>query len=154
VTMVRVIPILVVLLWMGAVGCYTRTANDNPPSHADHGAEPEADWGEEFVARVYRVQGPDVVRADGSFELGIFDGLGCPNGFARDEITWRDDEAEVVVVGVRPPEPVACPADAPPPRARMLTITPPPYERVEVVFNARSEYEIRRVVDLTNRRHN
>lgn len=152
--MARVIPILVVLLWIGALGCYTRTAHDDLPSNADRGAEPEADWGEEFVARVYRVEGPDVVRADGSFELGIFDGLGCPNGFARDEVTWQDDEATVVVIGVRPPEPVACPQDAPPPTARLLTITPPPYERVEVVFNAQTEYEIRRVVDLTDRRPN
>jgi hypothetical protein len=152
--MVRVIPILVVLLWTGALGCYTRTSHDAPPSNDELGAEAEADWGEEFVARVYHVEGPDVVRAHGSFDLGIFDGLGCPNVFVRDEVTWQDDEATVVVIGRRPPEPIACPQDAPPPRARLLTITPPPYERVEVVFNAQTEYEIKWVVDLTDRRSN
>jgi hypothetical protein len=152
--MVRVIPILVVLLWIGALGCYTRTSHDTPPSNTDRGAEPEADWGEEFVARVHRVEGPDVVRSDGSFELGIFDGLGCPNVFVRDEVTWQDDQATVVVIARRPPEPVACPQDAPPPKARLLTIVPPLYERVEIVFNAQTEHEIRRVVGLTDWRSN
>jgi hypothetical protein len=142
------IPLLVVLLGFGATGCNTRTAHDTPSS------EPEADRGEEFVARVYRVEGPYAVRADNSFELGIFDGLGRHNRFARHEVTWQDSVATVVVIGVRSTEPVFCLQDARPPmaRARVLTITPPPYDLVEIVFNARTPYEIRRAVTLSGRR--
>jgi hypothetical protein len=148
--MARSIFILVVILWTGALGCYTQIAQDVHSSDAEQGD----DWGKEYIARVYRVEGPDVVRPDGSFELRVFSDAVCPNSFVRFEVAWEKDEASVAVIGVRPTRTRFCPQDAQPPEGELLTMTPPSYPSVEVVFNAGMEYEIRRIVDLIDRRPN
>jgi hypothetical protein len=143
--MARSIFILVVILSIGSLGCYTRIVQ-----HAEQGDY----WGKEYIARVYRVEGPDVVRPDGSFELRVFSDTECPNSFVRFEVAWEEDQASVVVIGVHPKEPALCPQDARPPEGQLLTITAPPYPRVEVVFNAGTDHEIRVVVVPIDRRPN
>ena len=143
--MARSIFILVVILSIGSLGCYTRIVQN---------AEQGDYWGKEYIARVYRVEGPDVVRPDGSFELRVFSDTVCPNSFVRFEVTWEEGQASVVVIGVHPPEPAACLQDARLPKGQLLTITPPPYPRVEVVFNAGTDYEIRLIAVPIDRRPN
>jgi len=143
--MARSTLIVVAILWIGSFGCYTRVVQ-----HAQQGDH----WGKEYIARVYRVKGPDVLRPDGSFDLRVFSNTGCPDSFVRFEVAWEEDQANVVVIGAHPPEPVFCPQDARPPEGQLLTITPPPYPRVEVVFNAGTDHEIRVVVVPIDRRPN
>ncbi len=148
--MARLISIFVAILWVGVLGCYVGTGYDG----ASWRTKQEAGWGQEYNARVGRVEVPDVVRVGSSFDLGIYDGLGCPNKFVRFEVYWHGCQVTVAVIGVRPPEPVMCPMNAPPPKARILTIKPSSCERVEVVVNPMTEYERRLIVDLTDRRPN
>lgn len=154
--MARLILILVVILSIGWLGCYTQVAQGPHSSDARKG---EA-RGKEYFARVYRVEGPDVVQSDGSFELRVFDDIECPNEFVRFEVDWNQNEASVAVIGVHTKKrPQDCPAHLAGPswprsEPRLLTITPPSTASVELVFNAGTEYEMRRVVVPIGRRPN
>ena len=149
--MARLTLILVVILSIGGLGCFTQIAHDRRSSD---GAEGDAK-GNEYVARVYRVEGPDVVQSDGSFELRVFDDIVCPNEFVRFEVDWVQNQASVTVIGVHTKRrPQDCPFHTPEwlPEPRLLTITSPSYPSVELVFNTGSEYEMRRVVVVVDRR--
>ena len=154
--MARLTLILVVILSIGGLGCYTQIAQDPHSSDAKKGDA----RGKEYVARVYRVEGPDVVQSDGSFELRIFDDIECPNEFGRFEVAWDESQASVAVIGVHTRKPRQdCPLHGMPPNwarpePRRLTITPPSHASVELVFNAGTEYEMRRVVVPVDRRPN
>jgi len=154
--MVRLILILVVIMSIGGLGCYTQIAHDPISSDTKKGVA----RGKEDVARVYRVEGPDVVQSDGSFEIGVFDDIDCPNEFLRFEVAWDETQASVAVIGVHTKKrPQDCPARIQPPswwrpEPRLLTITPPSSSSVELVFNAGTKYEMRRVVVPIERRPN
>ncbi len=145
--MARFIFILAVILSIGGLGCYTRLVHDANSPDSEH-------RGNEYLARVYRVEGPDVVQSDRSFELRVFDDIRCPDEFVRFEVVWDKDQASVAVIGVHTRKPKDCPLHTPEwrPEPRLLTITPPSYGSVELVFNAGTEYEMRRVVVPVDRR--
>jgi len=151
--MARLILILVVILSMGGLGCYTQIAHDPGSS----GGRNRDTRGQEYAARVYRVEGPDLVQPDGSFELRVFDDIRCPDEFVRFEVEWVQDQAIVTVIGVHTKKrPQDCGVHLPEwlPDPRILAITPPSYASVELVFNSGTTYEMRRVVVPIDRRPN
>ncbi len=151
--MARLILIIVVILSIGALGCYTQIADDR---HSPDTKKGDA-RGKEYAGRVCGVEGPDIMQSDGSFELRVFDDIRCPDEFVRFEVDWDQNQATVTVIGVHTKKrPQDCPIHTANwrPDPRLLTITPRSDASVELVFNAGTTYEMRRVVVPIDRRPN
>jgi len=103
--MARLIFILVVTLWIGALGCYTQIAHRHDSSDAENGMGNFAAHGEYVVGTpIARI--PTEIPPTGPFTVLISADLGPDQcyRFSRFEVAWSGDSVYVRVIGMHAPD--------------------------------------------------
>jgi hypothetical protein len=148
--------IIVAMIFLIVVGCYTRTVQYGVASHhKEQTGDTHELMYDEYTVGVTRIEAQSRVSTGDSLSIRVWAHLG-PNlccKFSRFEVKWNHDVANVSVIGrrPRPTEPIACPAMPSELQGDVLILRPPAvFDVVKVVFRRYGGGEIVHVVRVTN----